>query len=92
MKKRFGESKNRVISITKVFSFLWPQELQKRFLIFVYLVLLEGVRYRLYLLNAKFCRIMLFFTPLENLAFGKQVPYYMWKIYHEPGSASSMIN
>ena len=42
------------------------RSLQTRFLIIVYLVLLDGVQYRLYLLNAKFHRIMLPFTSLSN--------------------------
>ena len=33
---------------------------------FLYLVLLEGVRYRLYLLHAKFRRIMFFCAYLSN--------------------------
>ena len=32
----------------------------------MFLVLLDGVQYRLYLLNAEFRRIMLFFTSLTN--------------------------
>ena len=63
-KKRFGEF--RVGQSKKYSRFFDCRSLQTRFLIFVCLDLLDGVQYRLYLLNAKFCRILLFFTSLSN--------------------------
>ena len=66
LKKRFGEFKNRVSLSLKYSRFFDLRSSQTRFLFFVYLVLLDGVRYQLYLLNAKFCRILFFITSLSN--------------------------
>ena len=65
-KKRFGEFKDRVSRSSKYSRFFDRTSSQTRFLIFEYLVLLDGVRYRLHLLNAKFRRVMLFGTSLLN--------------------------
>ena len=52
LKKRFGEFKNRVGQSTKYSRFFDHRRSQTRFLIFAFLDLLDGVQYRLYLLNA----------------------------------------
>ena len=66
LKKRFGEFKNRVSRSLKYSRFPDRRCLQTRFLSFGYLVLLDGVRYHLYLLNANFRRIIIFFISLSN--------------------------
>ena len=65
-KKHFGEFKNWVSRSLKYSRFFDRRSSHTRLLIFVYLVLLDGVRYRLYLLNANVRRLMLFFTSLSN--------------------------
>ena len=66
LEKHLGEFKNRVSRSSKYSRFFDHRNSQTRFLIFVYLVLLDGLRYRLYQLNANFRRIMFFFTSLSN--------------------------
>ena len=66
LKKRFVIFKKRVSRSSKYSRFFDRTSAQTQFLIFVNLVLLDGVPYRLYLLNAKFHLIMLFFTSLSK--------------------------
>ena len=59
--RRFSKFKNRASRSLKCSRYFDRRISQTRFLIFVYLVLLDGVRYQLYQLNAKFRRNMLFY-------------------------------
>ena len=59
------EFKNRVSRSIKYSRFFGHRSPQARFLIFVYLVLIDGVRYRLFLLNANFRRLNMWLFFVE---------------------------